>query len=96
MLNSDFSTQQVKNVCERKLNIVFRCNKECNGWFEYEGKKISRITVPKGRKPIPAKTYKSMAKQLKLSVEDMDNLLACPLNLEKYLAILESQGLLPK
>lgn len=96
MHNSDFSTQQVKNVCENKLNIKFRCNKECNGWFEHDGKKIARVSIPKGRKPIPPKTYTSMAKQLKLSVEDMDNLLACPLSLESYVAILTEKALLPK
>lgn len=96
MLNNDFNTQHVKSVCETKLHISFRCNNECNGWFEHEGKKITRITVPKGRKPIPPKTYKSMARQLRLSVEEMDNLLACPLRLENYLAILENQSLLSK
>ena len=96
MRNTDFNTQQAKTICENKLGIVFRCHKECNGWFEHNGRKIARVTIPKGRKPIPPKTYKSMALQLKLSTDQMDSLLACPLTLENYLEILAEQSLIAK
>lgn len=84
MKNSKYSTSDVKKQCENKLDIEFRSGGEFNGWFWLDGKKTARITVPKGRKPIPPKTYKSMATQLKLAVEDFDDLLECPLTKEKY------------
>ncbi len=84
MKNSVFSTRDVKKICENKLKIVFRSNAESNGWFYFEGKKVARITVPKGRKPIAKGLYKSMANQLKLSVDEFDDLLECPLSLSDY------------
>jgi hypothetical protein len=42
------------------------------------------LTVPKGRKGIPRKTYSSMAKQLGLTVGDFDRLLECPLTKDEY------------
>ncbi len=85
MKNSNFSTQDVKKICETKLGIEFRPGKEFNGWFFLDGKKTARITVPKGRKPIPKGTYRSMSTQLKLNrIKDFDDLLECPLTKEGY------------
>ena len=87
MKNNKFHTNDVKS--KSKLKIKFRKGKELNGWFILEGKKTARITIPKGRKPIPPKTYKSMASQLKLSIIEFDNLLECPLTRCDYEAILK-------
>jgi hypothetical protein len=84
MKNNSYDTRDVKKCCEYKLGICFRPGKEFNGWFEVNGKKAARITIPKGKKPIPLKTYKSMADQLKLSVTEFDNLLDCSLSGEDY------------
>ena len=94
MDNASYHTLDVKRVTENKLGISFRDGKEYNGWFEYNGKKIARITVPHGRKPIPPKTYKKMAEQLKLDIEHFDNLLACPLTLDAYIECLRQQHLI--
>lgn len=90
MRNAAFNTLNVKNCCENKLEIEFKKtrSKEHNGWFRLDGKKITRITVPKGRKFIPPKTYKSMAKQLKLEVDQFDELLECSLKIEGYRKII--------
>jgi hypothetical protein len=98
MKNAEFNTHDVKRCCEKetKLGIVFKTEgKEYNGWFKYEGIKIARITVPKGRKPMGKGLYNSMAGQLKLSVAEFDKLLECPLNRAKYIAILERKEILP-
>ena len=58
----------MKKRVENKLDVDFREGKENNGWFELNGKKKKRITVPKGRKTIPKKTYSSIATQLGISV----------------------------
>ncbi len=74
----------VKKCCETKLSVHFRSGNEFNGWIEVDGHKAARITVPKGRKPIPRKTYQSMARQLKLTVKEFDDLLKCPLTSHQY------------
>ncbi len=71
------------------MNIEFRNAKEFNGWYLLDNVKTARITVPKGRKFVPQKTYKSMAKQLKLNVDQFDDLLECPLDHDGYKKILQ-------
>jgi len=87
MKNTAFDTNDVKHCCENKLRVPFRGGKEFNGWVTINNKKFARITVPMGRKDIPPKTYKWMAKQLKLTTERFDELLECPLNWEQYVEI---------
>jgi len=84
MQNTKYHTLDVKEVCGQKLGIQFKKGKEFNGWFWLNGKKKKRITIPKGRKPIPPKTYKSMAFQLGLNTKQFDDLLSCPLNKDDY------------
>ena len=91
MRNAHYKTNHVRRVCENKLGIAFRKGAHFSGWFELDGSKAARITVPMGRKPIPPKTYKTMADQLKLSVEEFDDLLACPLHRREYVRILRGQ-----
>ena len=93
MKNTSFDSQRIKGCCERKLNIEFRNAKEFNGWYVLGEKKIARITVPKGRKFVHPKTYKTMATQLKLNVGQFDELLECPLDNEGYKKILEDLGI---
>jgi hypothetical protein len=88
MKNTSFNTNDIKRCCENKLDIEFRPAKEFNGLYFLEGKKTARITVSKGRKFVPPKTYKSMAKQLKLTVNQFDDLLECPLIHKDYKKIL--------
>ncbi len=92
MRNADFKTHKVKKCCENKLGIDFRKGgKEFNGWFILDKIKTARITVPKGKKFIPPKTYKSMATQLKLEVDQFDEFLECNLKIEGYKKILSKQ-----
>lgn len=90
MKNAQYNTSDIKGVCERKLDVVFRPGGEFNGWVFVGGKKTSRVTIPKGKKQIPPKTYKSMASQLRLSVDDFDRLLDCPLKRDEYDIIVSS------
>ena len=84
MKNAKFHTLDVKRCCENKLDITFRNGKEFNGWVLLQNIKYARITVPKGRKPLQQKTYKSMANQLKLSTDQFDDLLECNLDRKGY------------
>jgi len=94
MKNVKFNTNDVKHICERKLSIRFRQSKECNGWVMFKDVKISRITVPLGRKPIPPKTYKCMAKQLYLTPDEFDDLLECPLTSARYFQLLRDKDII--
>lgn len=89
MGNTNFDTHYVKKCCENKLDIVFRNGKEFNGWVCIDNKKIARITISKGRKSIPPGTYKSMAKQLKISTKQFDDLLECLFKKKGYEKIME-------
>ncbi len=84
MKNASFNSSDVRKKCETKLKISFRSGKELNGWYYHEGKKTARITVPKGKKQLRPKTYKSMARQLLLSIDQFDDLLECPFGLSDY------------
>jgi hypothetical protein len=94
MKNGKFNTNDVKRVCEGKLKIRFRERKECNGWVMLNDVKISRVTVPLGRKPIPPKTYKSMADQLNLSITEFDDFLECPLTSTLYYELLREKEII--
>lgn len=95
MKNAQYDTFHIRQVCERKLGIKFEATKETNGWFEFDGKRIHKISVPKGRKTLPKGTYASIARQLKIGVEQFDGLLDCPLKLENYIDILREKGVVP-
>lgn len=84
MDNANYSTYDVKRICENKLGIDFRSAKEYNGWYFLNDTKVARITVPKGRKNVRRGTYSNMAKQLKLTNKEFDELLACPLSSQDY------------
>jgi len=91
MDNTQYNSNDVKKICENKLNISFRSGKEFNGWYLFNDIKIARITVPKGRKYLPPGTYKAMANQLKLTTTQFDDLLACPLNSKDYKIIIKKK-----
>lgn len=84
MKNASFDTGDVKKCCENKLGIEFREGKHFNGWYCLDNRRIARITVSKGKKSIPPKTYKTMAVQLKLNVGQFDDFLECPIGKSEY------------
>lgn len=96
MKNSKFDTLDVKKVCQSKAKVKFRKGgKEQNGLVSLGKVRAARITIPKGRKPIPVKTYKAMAHQLKLNVPEFDDFLECPLTTKEYFKLLGERVTLP-
>ena len=94
MDNSQYDTRDVKRICGNKLGIEFSKHSgkrapHYTGWFYKNGQKLKRITVAKGRKPIPPKTYKTMAKQLGIQVKEFDLLLECPFIYKDYVHAIE-------
>ena len=87
--------QEVVASLKNKLFIGFRTTKELNGWFVYNGKKILRVTIPKGRGLLRKGTQASIINQLKLTKEKFSDLIECPLSYEGYIKILKEKHLLP-
>lgn len=82
------NTHHIKAVCEHKLSMEFRSGGHYVGWYFLHDVKVARLTVPMGRKEVPPKTLKSMAEQLKLTVDEFKDLIACPLTRADYEQIL--------
>ncbi|MCX7011948.1 MAG: hypothetical protein NTW86_05170 [Candidatus Sumerlaeota bacterium] len=74
-----------------KLRLRFGSGKERNGWYELDGRKILRVTMPKGRGPLPTGTANSIRNQVKLTVEEFGDLLQCPLSGTDYEAIVRTK-----
>lgn len=91
MDNSKYNSQQIKKICEKKLEIEFQARKHFKGWYKLNGVKKTKIIVPLGKKYVPKGTYKSMAQQLKLEVQEFDDLLKCPLSAEEYKEIIKDR-----
>jgi len=85
---------KVKGSLEKKLNINFGGGKELNGWFYYKKQKILRVTIPKGRDELKIGTQNSIRNKLRLSSNDFDDLINCPLRLEDYINILKEKRLI--
>jgi hypothetical protein len=95
MKNDRFSTQDVKRCCEAKLDIEFvRTGNVSHGWFKKDSLKIRRISVLAGRQEVGKGLYRSMASQLGLTTDQLDDLLRCSLNKDGYEEILRGQGLM--
>lgn len=85
---------KVKSSLENKLLINFATGKELNGWFYYKERKILRVTIPKGRDELKIGTQNSIRNKLRLSANDFDDLINCPLRLEDYIDILKEKKLI--
>lgn len=91
MKAAHFDSDEVLRCCKGKLGIQFRQRGECNGWFVLDGLKKCRITVPQGRKPVPPGTLASMARQLRIGVQDFPLLVSCTMSRQQYEDTLRSQ-----
>ena len=92
MSSRQYRTNDVARCCENKLGMRLKGKNHLNAWFRLDGKRVARITVPKGRKDIAPKTYASMAKQLRLTRDEFGELLACPLSLADYRGIVRGRA----
>ncbi|GAB6036175.1 hypothetical protein JCM15519_07340 [Fundidesulfovibrio butyratiphilus] len=52
---------------------------------------VASVTIPKGKKGVPPKTYKSMATQLGLEVEEFDLFLKCSMKKDEYIKIVSKR-----
>lgn len=77
-----------------KLNLEVRSTTHHYGWFTYQGKKILRVHYSHGKGDIPGKVSDKIRNQLKLSQDDLRELINCPLSVADYIEILKRKGLI--
>jgi len=91
MAGKQYKSKEVQNILSSKLEINFRSNKEVNGWFEINGVKKKRLTIPNqhGSKSIPKGTFGSMARQMGLAAKQFEKLIDCSLSKQEYIKIID-------
>jgi hypothetical protein len=75
-----------------KLDLRVRETHHRLAWFEHDGKVITRTRRSRGSGDLPASS--SIRQQLKLSDDQLRQLIACKLDREDYVEILHKKGLL--
>ncbi len=80
----NFNKQDVKHVIEVKLKIGHEATKETNVWYFLDGRKVLRVTYPKGRGPLTKGTAHSILNQLRLNPSQFSDLVKCPMSAEDY------------
>ena len=78
----------------KKLSLEVRSTGHNYGWLVFKGKKILRVHYSHGKGDIPERVTNKIRGQLKLTQKDFNDLVACPLRYEDYIAILKQKGLL--
>ena len=93
MDKAKYNTHRIKLCCQRKLGVNFGKTRgdHFNGWVMFNNVRKVRITIAKGRTAPQPKTYKSMAKQLLLSVREFNQLISCVLSRIQYAKLVEQR-----
>ena len=91
MSKYNFTIQELTSAISKKLNLQFRIGKERNAWYELDGKKILRVTIPKGRGQVKIGTANSIRNQIKLSIEQYGDLIRCPISGKDYESIIREK-----
>ncbi|MCH8290572.1 type II toxin-antitoxin system HicA family toxin [Candidatus Poribacteria bacterium] len=80
---------EIRHAIERKTEYQIRRRKEINYVIFRQGQRISRVTVPHGRKDLKTGTERSIRNQLLLDKEQFKDFVNCLLSGEDYAAILD-------
>lgn len=76
----------------RKLDLRTRNRGDRHAWFEHEGKTITRTKRSNKAGDLPF--AHAIRQQLKLTEDELRDLVACPLDRDGYVTILRRQGLI--
>ena len=77
-----------------KLNMVIKDKNDRRALFYYDGKLILNTKRSMGRGTIDGQVRHFIRQQMKLSSTEFDELIACPLDLPKYVRILKNKGII--
>jgi hypothetical protein len=84
----NYNPKDLTNALESKLGITFRDGKERTGWFEVDGKKQIRFTIPHVHRSWGKGTISDIRRASKLTNSQFDDLVRCPLSRSGYQRIL--------
>lgn len=85
-----FKPREVTKALERKGFVKERSTKHLHYFFYVNGKRTSVHTfLSHGNSPIGTPNIKRMSSQMKLSTEEFEDFVNCPLSQEKYTRHLE-------
>lgn len=87
-MSSNITCIQMRKAFESKNQVEFRTGKEPTGWIVENGKRVARITIPKGNKEIPVGTLSNMAKYLCVSRDQLIEYVKCNLKGSQLLEII--------
>jgi len=84
---------EVRRAVESKTEWQQRSNrsKEGNYIIFRQGRRVSRVTIPKGRDVLPIGTLNSIRRQLLLDKEQFNEFVKCPLSSTDYAKILDEK-----
>lgn len=90
MARASYRANEVLHIVETKLNAITRSRSHNTCWYYLDGKKHHKVTIPHGRKPLPTGTLRAIVRQLLLTPDEFDSLMACPLTGKQYQEIVRS------
>lgn len=79
-----YRRQDVRRAVEGKSGGIRKSRKEVNLRIYLNGKRVGRVTVPKGRGPLHPTTAKKIRDQLKLNPDEFREFVRCPLTGPDY------------
>ena len=74
-----YSPRQLSRAFENKLDIPFRGDRHRSGWYTLGDRRLFRIVMPKAHRDWSIKTKASMFGATRLSREEFDDLVRCPM-----------------
>ena len=86
-----YRKQDVRRAVESKSGGIRKSRKEVNLRIYLDGKRVLRVTVPKGRGRLHPRTAGKIRDQLKLDPEQFQRLVKCPLTGPGYEQILRDK-----
>lgn len=83
--------QDVRRAVEAKSGGTRKSTKEDNFRIYVDGKRVGRVTVPKGRGPLHPRTAGRIRDQLKLTPDEFREFVKCPLTGADYELLLRGK-----
>jgi hypothetical protein len=83
--------QDVRRAIEAKSGGIRKTAKEENLRIYVDGKRIGRVTVPKGRGALHPRTAGKIRDQLKLTADDFSDFVRCPMTGADYEQLLRDK-----
>lgn len=74
-----YSPRLLSRAFENKLAIPFRGDRHRSGWYTLGDRKLFRIVMPKSHRDWAIKTKSSLFAATRLSPEEFDALVRCPM-----------------